>query len=199
MLHVALLVAARNAHVATEADVRFAEGADSMDAVYDLFKRLARKARGGNVPVKFVRHGDVEVALDQLDWSNFNYEALILAARVTIRNDGNSTFRHRGIGMLADTVDANDVFGRIDVARYVYSLRRSHPEIPGEVAPNDSVTGWFLRAFDHRPSGGTPGFDLVIEDLARNQFVLHVEATTPAQYVSDEAAKKRVLLPPAPP
>jgi hypothetical protein len=199
MLHVALIVAARNEHVATEADVQAAENADSMDAVYDLFKRLARKARGEKVPVKVVRHGDVEVALDQLDWSNFNSEALILAARVTIRNDGNSTFRHSGIGMHSDTADGGGVFGQIDVARHVHSLRRAYPEVLADVAPGDSATGWFLRAFDHRPSGGTPGFDLVIEDLARNQFVLHVEQTTPAQYVSDEAAKKRVLLPPSVP
>jgi hypothetical protein len=95
-----------------------------------------------------------------------------LKVKVTVTNQtdqqkrlGGLIFRApEGVGVVEDA----------DLAKEIEAIRASAFPIPGVVGPHDSVSGWYVYTFRAQPMGGSPGYEIGVEDELRNIYWKHV-------------------------
>lgn len=108
---------------------------------------------------------DLKVTIEQKDWDNFRYQALILEMKVTIKNRKNKrkiltgfTLQHQGGGIPANF--------DIEVMREVERRRETHPKLRNHsiIEPRATVSGWMVYALPRRLSPGEPVFTFSVSD-----------------------------------
>jgi hypothetical protein len=108
---------------------------------------------------------DLKVTIEQKDWENFRYQALILEMKVGIKDRKNKrkrltgfTFQHQGGGIPADF--------DIEVQREVYRRSQTHPSLRNNsiIEPGATVSGWMVYALPLRQSPGEPAFTFSVSD-----------------------------------
>jgi hypothetical protein len=120
--------------------------------------------------------GDLEVCISEEDWQRVDYKALVLFAKVVIRNK--TALRQQVTGYKPESPDF--LPPDIEVMRAVERLRDGRDLPSGDIRPMDVVTGWVPFVFNHQPRGGRPEYDLVVEDAVRDEYRIHVPRRDPA-------------------
>jgi hypothetical protein len=126
----------------------------------------------------------LELTIERIEWERFRNEALIANIRLRVANTTAGTksihaFQLRAVDGLVE---------HTDVASRIAALRATHPMPNSALLPNSDVAGWLAYPFVQKPSGGTPEFELVIEDEIRNRYLLSVPAGAPRTFSHDEPA-----------
>jgi len=132
-----------------------------------------RKKREGAQTVKSGDPSDApNITIEDEQWFNLNYQALILEMKVRIRNGP----RELQITGYSWEMQGGPFDHLIEVVREVYARQDRLGPLIGNVGPNDDVSFWVVRAFAPRPMGGTPGFTFKIHDGEGNEYCLERDA-----------------------
>ena len=99
----------------------------------------------------------------------FQFKALIIERRLKIVNRTdyekklNAVMIRRPTGGLVTTFDA-------DVMREIDRLKGTHTPFPTRVDAYDTIHGWVVMVFAHRPSGGVPAYEISVRDERGDEY-----------------------------
>jgi hypothetical protein len=120
--------------------------------------------------------GELEVFIEREEWHPFRLKALILEARIRIRNRSTAytrRLRRRAEVRIYEPGQDAPSFAfmeDIEVHREVYRLQESRNPWPHSVDPGQTVHGWYVLALPHRPQGGEPSYEIVISDELGHEY-----------------------------
>jgi hypothetical protein len=120
---------------------------------------------------------ELEIVMEREEFHPFQYKAILLEAKVRIRNKSTKIKYPRAqrweMRMPEGSPDSH--FTDIDVQREVAALGDKRNKLARQIAPLETITGWSVVALPHQPSGGVGAYTLTIEDEVGTQYVLHKE------------------------
>jgi hypothetical protein len=118
------------------------------------------------------------VSLDREEPHSFDYRALILGVKITIRNNTDAPRALRGFSWVPIAPWALEI-ADIDSIQEKAKYEKGSQRIPGVIPAHDQVSGWLWVAFAHRFEGGMPGYTLTVEDELGNRFPIRKEPRLP--------------------
>jgi hypothetical protein len=119
---------------------------------------------------------ELEVFIDREEWHPFQFKALILEARVRIRNRSSTharRLRRRAEPRIYEPGQGTPDFAfmtDLDVSREVHRLEDQRGPWPRTVEPRQTVYGWYVLSLPHRPQGGEPSYDIVVSDELGHEY-----------------------------
>ena len=121
-------------------------------------------------PLASIASKELVVTLDKEEFHPYEYTALIVGVKLTVRNltDHEQTLgpcRWMAVGPWHLLIPAPH-----DVGNETYRYERQRPRTPGFISAEDTVSGWWWVAFEHRAEGGRPGYQLTVSDGLGNQY-----------------------------
>jgi hypothetical protein len=120
--------------------------------------------------------GELVVFIDREEWHPFQFKALILEARVRIRNRSSThmrRLRRRAEPQIYEPGQGTPDFAfmtDIDVSREVHRLEDQRGPWPRTVEPRQTVHGWYVLSLPHRPQGGEPSYEIVVSDELGHEY-----------------------------
>ena len=120
----------------------------------------------------------------QEDWRDFRHLALILEARVKLTNRTDHRIRIRSFGFATEQRSPQWSISGDDWNALEREIAQTEQRLPrlnrhSQLDPAESESGWIVQAFG-RPESGTPGYAIIIRDVAGNDYRKDV-APEPAQ------------------
>jgi len=111
------------------------------------------------------------VSVERPEWTRLRNTVLVLRVKVTVTNQtdqqkrlGGPIFRATdGIMAMADQLGT-------DLMREVDAIGATAYPMPGVVGPHDSVSGWYVYTFRDQPLGGSPEYEIGVEDELKNIY-----------------------------
>jgi hypothetical protein len=119
---------------------------------------------------------ELEVFIEREEWHPFQFKALILEARVRIRNRSSTharRLRRRAASQIYEPGQGTPSFAfmdDIDVSREVHRLEEQRNSWPRAVEPKQTVHGWYVLSLPHRPQGGEPSYEIIVSDELGHEY-----------------------------
>jgi hypothetical protein len=117
---------------------------------------------------------ELEVVIEDEVWHPFQYKALILEAKISVRSNARRAKRIRRRTEIRAYEDGQPApsfdFTDIDVNREVARLERLRNPWPHTIGPEETITAWCVLAMPHRPQGGEPEYVVTIADEHGHEY-----------------------------
>lgn len=132
----------------------------------------------GSILFQAPDNADLEVVMEREEFHPFQHMAVLLEAKIRIRNKTTKTKYINHMRWEIDpAVDGQDARWGTDteVHRALFSLKEKRNELPGHVGPLDTIAGWVHVSLPHQPRGGIGGYTTIVEDEVGAGYVLRRE------------------------
>ena len=116
-----------------------------------------------------IRPPDFKVTIEEDRWRVFDHEALILDAKVRVKN---RTRHEKQIsGVIFTSAGPSPHFPRSDqLQRELHNADARYKMLPGQVDAHDSVYGWHRWAVSRIVTGGAPAYTVTVRDELENDY-----------------------------